>query len=133
MPVPTEPTTPLAPAGPDPKKVRVALCEPDGMLFALFGEWLQRARFQPSGCASRAGAACVVLVVADVPMPPRRGAAWITILRRRFPNARVLAISGQFLPGMSGATGAARALGADAVLAKPFSHGQFIEQVRALT
>jgi DNA-binding response OmpR family regulator len=42
----------------------------------------------------------------------------------------VLAISGYFIA--SGATAAARELGADALLAKPFSRAIFIEAVSAL-
>lgn len=74
----------------------------------------------------------VALVVADVPAPRLGGAARIATLRQRFPGAKVLAISGQFMAGMHGATAAATVLGADAVLAKPFSSGLFIEVVRAV-
>jgi DNA-binding response OmpR family regulator len=66
-------------------------------------------------------------------MPPRAGAERVAALRRRFPHARVLAISSRFTPGLEGATAAATTLGVDAVLAKPFSCDQFIAQVRTLT
>jgi DNA-binding response OmpR family regulator len=111
----------------------VALFEPDKQLFALFGEWLQRAGFESLGCPSQASAARAALVIADVPLPACDGAAWIADLRRRFPQARMLAISSRFRPGLRGSTAAARMLGVDAVLAKPFSLEQFIAQVRALT
>lgn len=133
MPTSPPPGPPHACGGPDPQGPQVVVCEPDGQLLALFMEWLKRASFQPLACACEACAAGAVLVVADVPMPPGDGAAWVALLRRRFPRAKVLAISGQFAPRMHGATAAARALGADAVLAKPFSCEQFMGQVRALT
>jgi DNA-binding NarL/FixJ family response regulator len=112
--------------GPD-----VALCEPDALLRALLGEWLRRAAFEPR-CTAGASLTPVVLVVADVPAPRQNGAACIATLRSRFPGAKVLAISGQFMPGMHGAPSAATALGADAALAKPFSCGVFIDVVRGL-
>jgi len=110
----------------------VALCEPDVLLRALLGEWLRRAAFEPLRCAEDASLTPVVLVVADVPAPRQTGAAHIATLRGRFPGAKVLAISGQFMPGMHGAPSAATALGADAALAKPFSRGVFIDIVRGL-
>src|SRR5882672_6497049 len=58
------------------------------------------------------------------------GAASIAILRQRFPQAKVLAISGQFAPGLHGTTAGAIELGADAVLAKPFAAKVFIDAVR---
>ena len=133
MPRPTEPATPPPRVELDPQRPCVALCEPDALLRALLGEWLQRANFEPLRCASGAPAPRVVLVVADVPAPRQDGAARIALLRQRFPDAKVLAISGQFMPGVCGATAAAIALGADAVLAKPFAANLFIDTVRALT
>ena len=118
---------------PESERARVALCEPDALLGALLGEWLQRADFEPvRDVAGAPATARVALVVADVPAPRLGGAARIATLRQRFPGAKVLAISGQFMAGLNGATTAARVLGADAVLAKPFSSGLFIEVVRAM-
>jgi DNA-binding response OmpR family regulator len=110
----------------------VALCEPDAQLRALLGEWLQRADFQALTCATDGASTRVALVVADVPAPRLDGAMCVARMRCRFPDARVLAISGKFLPGLHGSTAAAVALGADAVLAKPFAAGAFIDAVRAL-
>ncbi|MDB5946108.1 MAG: hypothetical protein JWQ33_1134 [Ramlibacter sp.] len=128
-----------APATPPPAKElnpqwpRVAVCEPDPSLRALLGEWLYRASFEPVPCGPTGAANGVVLVVADVPAPRQGGAACIAALRQHFPHARVLAISGQFMPGMHGATTAAVELGADAVLAKPFAAKVFVDTVHALT
>jgi CheY-like chemotaxis protein len=129
---PAEPGAAEPPAELHPTPPVVALCEPDGPLCALFGEWLLRGGYATLRCECLACAARVVLVVADFPMPPCEGAGRIAILRRRFPRARVLAISSQFMPRMHGATAAAATLGVDAVLAKPFSREPFMAQVRAL-
>jgi DNA-binding response OmpR family regulator len=118
--------------GVDAALPRVALCEPDALLRALLGEWLQRAGFEPVRCADDAPAAGVTLVVADVLAPRQDGAACLAVLRRRFPQAKVLAISGQFTSGMHGTTTAAIELGADAVLAKPFAARAFVDAVRVL-
>ena len=117
----------------DAPRLRVAICEPDAQLRALLGEWLQRGRYEPVYGAEGAAAADVELVIADVPAPRQDGAASIARLRRHFPQAKVLAISGQFLPGVHGANTAAAALGADAMLAKPFAAKAFVEAVRSLT
>jgi CheY-like chemotaxis protein len=102
------------------------------LLRALLGEWLQRAHFEPVPCAAAASLDDVALVVADVPAPRQDGAACIAVLRQRFPLAKVLAISGKFMPGIQGATTATSELGADAVLAKPFAAKVFIDAVRVL-
>ena len=130
MPIPAKAAT-LPSSG--VQRSRVALCEPDALLRALLGEWLQRADYEPvQGIGPGEESGSVALVVADLPAPRRDGAARIAILRQRFPGARVLAISAQFMAGLNGATAAAWALGADAVLAKPFSSVLFIEAVRAI-
>jgi DNA-binding response OmpR family regulator len=107
----------------------VALCEPDAPLSRLLSEWLSGAGFEPVP-----GTACprrdVALVVADVQTPRVDGAARVAALRERFPGAPVLAISGYFIT--SGATAAARELGADVLLAKPFSRDTFIAAVTGL-
>ena len=131
MPTHAESTLSTTSADVDLHRPAVALCEPDALLRAVLEEWLRQAGFEPSRCAG-VSLSPVGLVVADVPAPRQTGAASIATLRRRFPGAKVFAISGQFMPGMHGAASAATALGADAVLAKPFSSGIFIDIVRTL-
>ena len=109
---------------------RVALCEPDAPLARLMSEWLRRAGLEPVPCSSRLTGADVIVVVANVATPRLDGAAYIAALRTRFAGARVLAISGYFIT--SGAATLAHELGADALLAKPFSCACFLEAVRAL-
>ena len=115
---------------PESQRTRVALCESDALLRSLLGEWLQRADYEP--LPELAASRRVALVVADLPAPRQGGAARIAGLRQRFPGAKVLAISGQFMACLNGATATALALGADAVLAKPFSSAVFIDAVRAI-
>ena len=133
MPTPVIPAPPPLPGALDPPWPGVALCEPDASLRMLLSEWLQRAKLEPLPCDAAETGARVVLVIADVQAPRRDGAARIARLRQRFPGAKVLAISAQFMPAMCGATAAAVELGADAVLAKPFAVKLFVDAVRALT
>jgi DNA-binding response OmpR family regulator len=126
MSISTEPVGVPTQAGPGR---RVALCEPDAPLTRLLSEWLCGAGFEPVPCAASAHGD-VALVVADVRTPRLGGSACIAALRARFPGARVLAISGYFIT--SGASAAAREIGADALLAKPFSRAAFMAAVTAL-
>jgi CheY-like chemotaxis protein len=125
-------TTPLPPDQVDPQRPRVSLCEPDALFRALLGEWLLSAGCEPVRCEAGASANGVALVIADVPTPRMNGAASIAALRQRFPGAKVLAISGQFIPGIRGGITAAAELGADAVLAKPVAAKVFITAVQVL-
>jgi DNA-binding response OmpR family regulator len=128
----TPPVTLPSPEESRREPARVALCEPDALLGALLVEWLHRAGFEPVRCGVGDPARNVVLVVADVPAPRQDGAACVAHLRRAFPNARVLAISAQFAPGLHGANCTAAAeLRVDAVLAKPFAVKAFVDAVHA--
>ena len=124
--VTTESATVAPPAAP---RLRVVLCEPDAPPKWLLAEWLTGAGLEPVPCGARAHGT-VALVVADVQTPRADGAARMAALRERFPGARVLAISGYFIT--SGAPAVARELGADALLAKPFSRAAFTAAVAAL-
>lgn len=106
---------------------RVALREPDPVLRMLLSEWLRGAGFEPLPCDAGAD---VAIVIADVSTPRVGGVAYIAALRERFRGAKVLAISGYFMT--AGSSAAARELGADALLAKPFSRRAFVEALQAL-
>jgi CheY-like chemotaxis protein len=108
---------------------RVALREPDAALRMLLSEWLRGVGFEPVPCDAGASAD-VAIVIADVCTPRVGGAAYIAALRERFRGAKVLAISGYFMT--AGSRAAARELGADALLAKPFSRRAFVEALQAL-
>ncbi len=68
----------------------------------------------------------VNLVVTDLVMPEKEGLETIQELRRKYPEVKILAISGTF--GGSYLKMASR-LGADGILAKPFQREQFLEAV----
>lgn len=69
------------------------------------------------------------VVITDILMPNKEGMETITELKRTYPDIRIVAISGQYQSGITSYLDLARRLGADAVLAKPFSRKDFIETI----
>ena len=72
------------------------------------------------------------VVVTDIVMPGKDGLETIAELRRRFPNAKIIAISGGAHSSRAGALKAAKALGADRILAKPFRQDAILAMVDEL-
>jgi len=72
------------------------------------------------------------LVIVDLFMPRHEGEARLQAIKRQYPQAPVLAIAGQFRPGLDGSSLAATALGVRHVIAKPFSRGDLLSAVLGL-
>jgi len=72
------------------------------------------------------------LVITDILMPEKEGIEIIRELRRAQPRLRILAISGGGQPGALDFLDMARALGADAALAKPFRRVELLDLVTGL-
>ncbi|MHB8521284.1 MAG: response regulator [Limisphaerales bacterium] len=70
------------------------------------------------------------VVITDVLMPNKVGLETILELKRDFPNARVIAISGGFNRRTDNDTALAKTLGVDRTLAKPFSTETLLQVVR---
>ncbi|MEO6004334.1 MAG: response regulator [Opitutus sp.] len=64
------------------------------------------------------------IVVTDILMPDKDGFELIGDIRRKWPKVRIVAISGGGRIGTEQLLVAAAGLGADAVIAKPFSYPQ---------
>lgn len=69
------------------------------------------------------------LVITDIFMPAMDGIELLVNLRRSFPDARVLAMSGGGLLSRDQALGDASLLGADEILQKPFSKEEVLAAV----
>ena len=72
------------------------------------------------------------LVIMDLIMPEKEGIESIRELHQRFPQTKILAISGGMRGGSMDMLPMARMLGADRGLAKPFSHRELLSVVEEL-
>jgi CheY-like chemotaxis protein len=112
---------------------RIAIIEDDALMRALMAEWLTAGGHQIVESAPAASAASPVdLVIVDVYMPRNLGAEALCLARAAYPGAPIIAISGQFHPGLRCAGPAAEALGVERVMAKPFDREALLEAVRSI-
>ena len=106
------------------RKGFIAIHEEDDLIRELLERWLGEA-----GYALRAaGGEPPALVIVNVPSP--RGAqARIQALHAVYA-APILVLSGRFRRGLAGSTEAARRLGVEKVLPKPFTRRELLSAVR---
>ncbi len=72
------------------------------------------------------------LLVVDLPAPKTAGPEAVRALRRRYPDATVLALSARFdFPASAGAS-VARQMGAECVMAKPLDLAALVAAARRL-
>jgi len=71
------------------------------------------------------------LVVIDVYMPGKEGLKTIQLMRKQHLTVKILAISGHFYEGYDVGT-VAKAFGASAILPKPFSTKELLDQIETL-
>jgi CheY-like chemotaxis protein len=69
------------------------------------------------------------LVITDLVMPEKEGLEMIGEFRQLYPGAKIIAISGGGRGGSGDYLKMAQALGAQRVLAKPFSHKEILDAV----
>jgi CheY-like chemotaxis protein len=74
----------------------------------------------------------VDVVVTDIIMPEKNGLETISEIRRKYPNIRIIAVSGGARPYGPGALNAAETLGANGSLAKPFGQKEILDLVDQL-
>jgi DNA-binding response OmpR family regulator len=112
----------------------VLVIEHDNLMRGLLREWLTAAGYAVRDGPVRAGAAedTFDLVIVDVYMPRQAGARIIRAVQRAYPGTPIIAISGQFRPGLARSCSAARALGARQLLPKPFGREDLLSAVRAV-
>ena len=72
------------------------------------------------------------LVITDLIMPDQEGLETISLLKKEFPEVKIVAISGGGRIGPEAYLPAARELGADLVFSKPFDVKEFVTAVRGL-
>ena len=116
----------------------ILVIEDDAIMREALAEWLLAAGYSVSKAADgSAGLAAVrlaapALVITDIHMPGKHGAAVIAELKQQYPDVPVIAISGLFNSGQGVDADAAIALGAARALAKPFKRGDLLRAVAEL-
>jgi DNA-binding response OmpR family regulator len=119
--------------------VRLLVIDDDNLVRAALTDMLQTAGFEVIATSNgRLGlelldTTAVDAIITDILMPEQEGLETIRKARQRFPDIRILAISG------GGAGGGetqllrfAESFGADQTLPKPFTGSQLVAAVRAL-
>ena len=110
----------------------------DAILRDLVSDWLTAAGYKvrkAADCQAALGAladASPALIVCDMFMPGACGAAAIGELKRRAPNAPVIAVSGHFKSGSGISPEDAVSAGAARALAKPVRRAQLLIAVSEL-
>jgi CheY-like chemotaxis protein len=112
----------------------IVVMEEDRLMRGLLVEWLSTAGYSVRAAAP--GAVDVAddadLVIVDVYMPRFEGAQRLRAVKAAHPEIPLIAISGQFRPGLVGSSTTAAALGVRQVIAKPFSRSDLLAAVRSV-
>ena len=117
----------------------IVIYEENDLMRALLEEWLSEAGHRvhaaashdlQSGCAADARPADLIIV--SVYMPKQSGAQLVSEIQAKHPGIPLIAISGQFLPGLSANGAIAHALGVQQVIAKPLTRSDLLGAVRAI-
>ena len=112
----------------------IVIIEEDKLMRDLLAEWLSA-----EGYSVRTAAPCDALVqgeadlvIVDVYMPRRSGADRLSAVKAAYPKTPLIAISGQFRPGLVGSSTTAAELGVRQVIAKPFSRRDLLAAVHSV-
>jgi DNA-binding NtrC family response regulator len=103
--------------------LNIVIYEEDFLTRTLLEEWLREAGYGVrvgDRCNPGADAPCD-LVILSVYMPKNGGAQCVRGVQEAHPDTPVIAISGQFRPGLSAAGATAQKLSVRQVVAKPLS------------
>ena len=112
----------------------IVIIEEDKLMRGLLAEWLSAEGYSvrataPGDTQVQGGAD---LVIVDVYMPRHEGAHRLRAVKAAHPKTPLIAISGQFRPGLVGSSSMAAALGVRQVIAKPFSRRDLLAAVHSV-
>jgi len=111
--------------------LRILVAEADCALFALLKEWLAAWGCVLSGaCQPDKAQEGYDVIVVDLPFPRQGGLDRLKDLTREHPGTPIVALSGNFLPGVCASGSVARELGVASVLPKPVTRDALITAVR---
>jgi CheY-like chemotaxis protein len=118
----------------------IVIYEGNDLMRALLEEWLSEAGYRVHAVASHdlrnnrleEILAAAELVIVSVSMPKHAGGQLVREIQAMHPGIPLIAISGQFLPGLSANGAIAQALGVQLVIAKPLTRNDLLSAVRAI-
>jgi CheY-like chemotaxis protein len=124
----------------------IVIYEENDLMRALLEEWLIEAGYRVHAAASHelqsgtlaeqsgtpADGRPADLVIVSVYMPKHAGAQLVRKIQAMHPDTPLIAISGQFLPGLSANGAIAQTLGVQQVIAKPLTRIDLLGAVRAI-
>jgi DNA-binding NtrC family response regulator len=112
----------------------IVIYEEDFLTRTLLEEWLGEAGYGVrvgNRCNPTVDGACD-LVIVSVYMPKNGGGQCLRDIQDAHPDTPVIAISGQFRPGLSASGATAQKLSVRQVVAKPLSRQELLESVRGI-
>jgi CheY-like chemotaxis protein len=112
----------------------IVIYEENDLMRALLEEWLSEAGYRVHAAASHdlQSGRPADLVIVSVSMPKHAGAQLVREIQAMHPGTPLIAISGQFLSGLSTNGPIAQALGVQQVIAKPLTRIDLLGAVRAI-
>jgi CheY-like chemotaxis protein len=113
----------------------IVIYEENDLMRALLKEWLSEAGHRVHAAASLDvlhGSSPADLVIVSVYMPRHAGAQFVRKIQAMHPGTPLIAISGQFLPGLCANGAIAQTLGVQRVIAKPLTRIDLLGAVRAI-
>jgi CheY-like chemotaxis protein len=114
----------------------ILLVDDDNQLRSMLSQVLSRAGYEVQTAGDGYEASNLYrshptdLIITDLIMPEKEGLEMIRELRRDYPMAKIIAMSGGGRNRAIDCLAVARALGAQRVLKKPFSHSEILEAIR---
>jgi CheY-like chemotaxis protein len=119
---------------PDRTTSAIVIIDEDKLMRELLVEWLSADGYsvRAAGPGDAQGPDKAGLAIVDVYMPRHEGAQRLRAVKAAHPETPVIAISGQFRPGLVGSCTAADALGVRQVIAKPFSRRDLLAAVHSV-
>jgi CheY-like chemotaxis protein len=112
----------------------IVIYEENDLMRALLEEWLSEAGYRVHAAASQElqPGLPADLIIVSVHMPKHAGAQLVREIQAMHPGTPLIAISGQFLAGISANGAIAQALGVQQVIAKPLTRTDLLGAVRAI-
>lgn len=112
----------------------IVIYEGDFLTRALLKEWLGEEGYDVRfGNPSDAGGdAPCDLVIVSIYMPKQNGAQCVRDIQAAHPLTPLIAISGQFRPGLTAGGATAQTLGVRQVVAKPLNRKELLDSVRGI-